>query len=152
MTRLLKLALCIAAFVAALLVGHQNARAATSVDPARIASDTNGRLFQVMVSQDTGYTGRSFVGGTQDSIWLSLSAYRDAERGGGAGVFVLLHEIGHTTGITNERQADCYALKHLRGTLQQYFGFNARQVQVRYRAALALERTMPAVYRVGVCL
>jgi hypothetical protein len=120
-TRLLKFAIFAAAFLAALLVGHHNARAATSersqlgqpINLMSAVSQVAGRPISITVNNEMpgSWGGGAWPG--LPSISIGRDAYTDAQDGGGHGLMVLLHELGHTTGITNEAAANCFALNHL---------------------------------------
>jgi hypothetical protein len=135
----LKIALCAAAFLAALLIGHQNARASVA-SMIRVAPGV-----EVLQSTETGFAGYAFVG--EPRLWLSPMAYREASRGDGVGMLIFLHEYAHTTGIVVEREANCYALDHMRPVLRRFYGFTKRHAQRSYRDALSYQRYQPEVYR-----
>jgi hypothetical protein len=79
--------------------------------------------------------GGAFVGGNK--IFLGEAAYRDAERGGGVGLFLLLHETGHTTGIADEHAADCFSLTHIRDVLRRFWQLRPVGIAARYGEALS---------------
>ena len=114
------------------------ASAATKVvDPAVVASSVAGKPITVTVNSfgnDT-WTGGAFVGGNK--IFLGEAAYRDAERGGGVGLFLLLHETGHTTGIAAEHAADCFSLTHIKDVLRRFWQLRPVGIAARYGEALS---------------
>lgn len=122
------------------LVGVSSA-ATNVVSPALVASRVAGKSITVVINSYGRGTwgGGAFVGG--DQIFLGEAAYRDAARGGGVGLFVLLHEVGHTTGIADtgiaEHDADCFALTHIKSVLREFWRPRLRQIQQRYDDALA---------------
>src|SRR5919204_2882254 len=125
------------------------AAAATKVvDPSVIASSVAGKPITVTVNSfgnDT-WTGGAFVGGNK--IFLGEAAYRDAERGGGVGLFLLLHETGHTTGIADEHAADCYSLAHVKAALRAFWPLPSASINKRYEEALV----WPGKYAGNYCL
>jgi len=114
------------------------AAAATKVvDPSVVASSVAGKPITVAVDafgSDT-WSGAAFVGG--DQVFLGEAAYRDAESGGGVGLFVLLHETGHTTGIADEHAADCFSLAHIKGVLRDFWQLRPAGIAARYADALS---------------
>ena len=69
----------------------------------------------VSITVDTELPG-SWGGGAWPGlpyVYIGRDAYNDAQVGGGHGLMVLLHEWGHTTGIDDEADANCFALAHL---------------------------------------
>jgi hypothetical protein len=83
-----------------------------------IALWAGGKPVTVTVEGYGTLAGRAFVSG--DQIWLSRESAKLAERGNGVGVFILLHETGHTTGL-KECASDRWALAHLRKTLKRFW-------------------------------
>ena len=128
--------LLIATVVACLSFTGSSAAAASLVDPSSIASNVAGKQVTVVINSfgDGTWTGGAFVGGSQ--IFLGEDAYRDAERGGGVGLFLLLHETGHTTGIADEHTADCFSLEHIKPALRRFWHLRPQQVDERYDDAL----------------
>jgi hypothetical protein len=158
MTRLLKFALCVAVFVAALLIGHQNARAASLGEPVNLTAAVSTLADRpIGITVDTelpgSWGGGAFAGAP--FIYIGRDAYNDARTGGGHGLLVLLHELGHTTGIHNEAAANCFALNHLQAFLranwdtQQYDGWGYRfdPVATRYQTALGFMRGQSSIYQ-----
>jgi hypothetical protein len=138
------------AAAAALLIGHQNARAAwvaADTDPDVIASAFNHRDFNVIESAGTGYGGQAFVGGADDKIWLTRLAYQGARRGDGQSVWILLHEIGHTLGLADEHAASVFGYQHLIGVLRRYYGQSLKQARAGYRVAVLASRAMSQEYQ-----
>lgn len=138
----------IAAVVACLSFAASSAAAANVVDPSSIASSVAGKPVTVAINSfgNGTWTGGAFVGGGE--IFLGQDAYRDAERGGGVGLFLLLHETGHTTGIADEHAADCFALEHIKPVLRRFWHLRPQQVDRRYGAALL----WPAKYDGNQCV
>jgi hypothetical protein len=138
--RLLKFALFAVVFLAALLIGHHNAQASWSVGPMQQAADSIKGAPVTVVCNGAGsaYEGWAYVIGNE--VWLGEYACADTETGRGPGMLILLHELGHATGIANERAATCFGLQHLRPVLQRFYGFSARRAQVEYRAAVVFMR------------
>lgn len=127
--------LLIATLVACLYFTASSAAAVRLVSPSLIASSVAGKPITVGINsfgQGT-WSGGAFVAG--DQIFLGEDAYLDAERGGGVGLFLLLHEAGHTTGISDDQMADCFALEHIKGVLRGFWHLRPRQVDRRYRDA-----------------
>lgn len=77
------------------------------------------------------------VGGNQ--ILLGTLVYRSAAHGDSYGLFILLHETGHATGITDEHQADCFALNHFKHALK-VFHFTPKQQRWHWLDALEINR------------
>ena len=107
------------------------------VDPSVVASGIAGKPVAVTINAFGPGTwgGGAFIGGNH--IFLGEDAYRDAERGGGVGLFLLLHETGHTTGIAQEHAADCFSLAHIKVALRRFWRLQPEQIDRRYAAALA---------------
>jgi hypothetical protein len=132
----LRRVLLVAGCLACLSFTASSAAAVSLVNPALVASSVAGKPVSVAMNSfgNGTWTGGAFVSG--DQIFLGQDAYRDAERGGGVGLFVLLHEAGHTTGIADDHIADCFALEHIKGVLRTFWHLRSRQVEQRYRDAL----------------
>ncbi len=107
---------------------------------AAIALWAGGKPVTV-TQQGTGYLGGSaMVGGNQ--ITLTAPVYRMALHGDGIGVFALLHETGHTTGIADECLADRFGLQHLKAAYHRFWPkLTNRQVSSRYSDAVAFTKT-----------
>lgn len=91
--------------------------------------------------------GSSFPGAT--FVNIGRDAMTDAQRGGGHGLVVLLHEVGHTTGIENEAEANCYALAHLPAFYAEVWGsgwVERAMMRVAYRDAVASTLQQSAAY------
>jgi hypothetical protein len=132
------------------LVVSQAAQAAWTVadtDPSGIASDFNHRDILVTVTVGTGYAGQAFVGGAEDKVWLTRLAYQGARRGDGQSVWVLLHEIGHTIGITDEHAASVWGYQHLVPVLRGYYGQSLKQAKAGYRQAVVAGRSLGREYQ-----
>lgn len=83
--------------------------------------------------------------------WLNIGrdALTDAQRGGGRGLVVLLHELGHVSGIANESEANCFALAHLPAFYGRVWGTTwTRRALMRaaYRDAVAYTLQQSPVY------
>jgi hypothetical protein len=121
------------------------------VNPSLVASSVAGKPVTVSINAfGRGTWGAAaFVGGNQ--IFLGEDAYRDAEHGGGVGLFLLLHETAHTTGIADsgeaEHEADCFSLTHVKAVLRDFWHLRAGQIDLRYGDALA----WPAKYAGNNC-
>ena len=104
----------VAALVVLATAGTANAATlGAPIDLQAAVSRVAGR--QITITVDTELPG-SWSGGAYPGlpfIFIGRDAYNDAQDGGGHGLTVLLHELGHTTGIENEAAANCYALQHL---------------------------------------
>jgi hypothetical protein len=87
----------------------------------------------------TGYSGNAFVGQPQ----MSLSKRVCNPRGKGIPTFVFLHELGHTTGIEDEHEADCYAQHHLRAVLRKFWHETKKRAQREYEDALEYNSQLP---------
>src|SRR5919201_4992431 len=113
------------------------AAAVKVVEPSVVASNVAGKSITVTVdSYGVGtWTGSAFVG--DNKVFLGEEAYRDAERGGGVGLFLLLHETGHTTGIAAEHGADCFSLTHIKTVVREFWHLPLARIDQRYRDALA---------------
>ena len=124
------------------------AAAVKVVEPSVVASNVAGKSITVTVdSYGVGtWSGSAFVGGNH--VFLGEAAYRDAERGGGVGLFLLLHETGHTTGIADEHAADCYSLAHVKAALRAFWPLPSASINKRYEDALA----WPGKYAGNYCL
>src|SRR5947208_185707 len=107
------------------------------VNPSLVASSVAGKPVAVTIDSfgPGTWAGAAFVGG--DQVLLGEDAYRDAERGGGVGLFVLLHETGHTTGIADEHAADCFSLAHIKGVLRDFWQLRPAGIAGRYADALS---------------
>jgi hypothetical protein len=130
--------LVLAGLVVAFLYFTAVASAATKlVNPAVIASYVAGKPIAVTISAvgPGTWSGAAFVGGNHVS--LGEDAYRDAERGGGVGLFLLLHETGHTTGIADEHSADCFSLAHIKPVLRRFWQLQLSGIARRYGDALS---------------
>jgi hypothetical protein len=112
------------------------AAAVSLVNPSLIASSVAGKPVTVVINSfgNGTWSGEAFVAG--DQIFLGQDAYRDAARGGGVGLFLLLHETGHTTGIADEHGADCFALEHIKPVLRRFWHLRRQKVDQRYGDAL----------------
>jgi hypothetical protein len=128
--------LLITALVTCLYLTASAAAATALVNPSSVASSVAGKPVTVVINSFGNGTWGSgaFVAG--DQIFLGQDAYRAAEGGGGVGLFLLLHETGHATGIADEHTADCFALEHLKGVLVRFWHLRPQQVDERYRDAL----------------
>ena len=126
----------IAVVVASLSVTPSTAAAAGPVDPSVVASNAAGKPVTVVINTfgSGTWSGGAFVAGNE--IFLGQDAYRDTQSGGGVGLFLLLHEAGHLTGIVDEHAADCFGLGHIKAMLRGFWHFRTRQVDQRYRDAL----------------
>src|ERR671935_1302035 len=107
------------------------------VDPTVVASSVAGKAITVSIDPHGPgtWTGSAFVG--DNKVFLGEEAYRDAERGGGVGLFLLLHETGHTTGIADEHGADCFSLTHIKTVVREFWHLPLARIDQRYRDALA---------------
>lgn len=123
------------------------AAATNAVSPSFVASSVAGKPVTVTIdaSGPGTWAGSSVVGGNQ--VFLGEQAYRDAARGGGVGVFLLLHETAHTTGIADERAADCFSLTHIKSVLRRFWPFRPAGIAQRYGEALS----WPAKYDGNNC-
>jgi len=72
-----------------------------------------GHPVQIVTNNDHpgSWDGSAYPG--YPVVNIGRDALGDAQNGGGRGLKILLHEVGHTTGITGEAEANCYALAHL---------------------------------------
>src|SRR5919201_4201442 len=141
--------LVLAGLAVALLSFVTPAFAATKlVSPSVVASSVADKPVTVTVDSYGGGTwaGSAFVGGSQ--VFLGQAAYRDAERGGGVGLFLLLHETGHTTGIADEHAADCFSLAHIKAALRAFWQLPSASINKRYEDALV----WPGKYAGNYCL
>ena len=102
------------------------------------ASDAAGKpIVIVEVGAGPVWVAQTWAGSSV--ITLSPRAYRLAASGAPLGIFTLLHEAGHATGISDEGAADCFALAHFRAALPAWH-LNRRQRAVWWRDALAINR------------
>lgn len=101
---------------------------------AAVALAAGGKPVTVGID-GTGYlSGNAVVG--SDRLTLTAPAYRLAIRGGAVGVFLLLHETGHTSGIENECTADEYGLAHMRTAYRRFWPrLTGRQIAGRIATA-----------------
>lgn len=106
---------------------------------------TVGHPITVTVTPGEGSWGGSASPGSPH-LSIGRDAYRDAQHGGTQGLEVLLHEIGHTTGIENEHAADCYALDHLKHTLTELWHRTRGQAQDAHDLAVKLQHGQGAKY------
>jgi hypothetical protein len=130
--------LVIAGLAGALLSSTAVAAASTKlVSPEVVASYVAGKPIVVTISPagPGTWSGAALVGG--DQVFLGEEAYRDAEQGGGVGLFLLLHETGHTTGIADEHAADCFSLAHIKGVLRDFWQLRPTAIAARYADALS---------------
>jgi hypothetical protein len=134
---LLRTLLVAGALVTCLAFAAVAAAAVKLVDPSVVASGIAAKPIAVSVNAYGPGTwgGGAFVG--SNHIFLGEDAYRDAERGGGVGLFLLLHETGHTTGIAGEHAADCFSLAHIKLALRRFWHLRPEQIDRRYGDALA---------------
>lgn len=101
-------------------------------------------------------TADSWLGGhasiyVPGRIWVGATTLEAAGRGDPLALEVVLHEVGHTIGIANERQAGCFALRKLPGALRLFFGRSWRGAMVGYQRAASYVRGLPAKYSEGRC-
>ena len=129
--------LTIGVTVACLVLAPASSAAIKLVNPSVVASRVAGKPITVSVNSfgPGTWTGAAVVGG--DHVFLGEDAYRDAKRGGGVGLFVLLHETGHATGIADEHAADCFSLAHLKSVLLRFWQLRPAGIAQRYDDALA---------------
>ena len=137
-------ALLIATAAAALFAG--NAQAGWKAGPMQQTADgIVGTPVEIVCNgAGSAYEGWSYIVGAE--VWLGEYACDDAEAGRGPGMLVLLHELGHATGIKDERAATCFALHHIRPVLRHYYGFSTRQIRIEYRAALIFMHELDRSY------
>ena len=121
-------ALATLATAISLLAGHhaEQARAdARQLDPATLQAAVSAEAGRHVDIEVAPMLPGSWSGGAFPGIpWLIIGhdAYEDARTGGGHGLMVLLHEVGHVTGIENEAEANCFALARLPGFWLQVWG------------------------------
>lgn len=103
-----------------------------------VALAMTGHTTTVTCTTDTGFSGFASVGQptVQPQVWISTPICRLAKKGDGIGVFVFLHEVGHTTGITDEHQADCYAMDHLYGALRRFWHQSVKTARANTREGI----------------
>jgi hypothetical protein len=162
LSRVLKLALFALVFAAALMLGAHNARAdsrslelGTPISLEAAISTLADRPITITVDTELpgSWGGGAWAGAPY--IYIGRDAYNDAQIGGGHGLLVLLHELGHTTGIKNEAAANCFALNHLQSFLranwdtQQFDGWAYRfdPVATRYQEAIGHMRAQSPIYQ-----
>ncbi len=97
---------------------------------------------------DTGYAGSTWVGFNE--VWLTRDVLVSAAAGRGIGMLIFLHELGHTSGISDEGLANCYALSHLRPVLRDLYGFTAARAQTEFQVAVNYMHAESAVYQCEV--
>lgn len=112
---------------------------------AAVALAAGGKPVTVGIN-GTGYlSGDAVVGG--DHLNLTEPAYRLAIRGGAVGVFLLLHETGHTAGIEDECLADQYGLDHMRAAYRRFWPrLTKRQITARIGTARHYQRDTRGSY------
>jgi hypothetical protein len=104
-----------------------------------VALWASGKPVQVEISPNAAgsMAGTAFVG-TPAIIFLGRDAALDVRRGGGIGLFILLHESAHSRGISNECKADEFGLRMVRPALRRFWPrLTRRQVNQRYADAVA---------------
>lgn len=104
-----------------------------------------GHEVKVTVTPGTGSWGGSASPG-MPYLYIGRDAFRDAQHGGGHGLSVLLHELGHTTGITNEHETDCYALDHVKPALVELWHMSEKQAQAQYLIAVGFQNAQSDDY------
>lgn len=142
MTRLIVLAVIVVAGV--FLITRAAAASSSSVDADALASWAAGKPAHVTENGYGFIGGMAPLGGSE--MLLSRDTIRLVERGGGAGVFSLLHEAAHLrqhsgdygTPIEFELAADRWAMAHVRAAFRRFWpGMSRRRVELEYRAAAA---------------
>ena len=117
---------------------------------AVIMANFAGQPVEINVTPGPGaWNGSALVG--QPRLWIGEQAYQDAQHGHVFGLFTLLHEVGHTTGIADEHQADCYALHHLKAALR-YWHLKPRALRDRLADAATMNRATLAMRQGYGCL
>lgn len=143
MTRLLKLALAVAVFIAALLIGHQNARAADVRTPALEAKlptpvpvfcTTNTSASYALIVEREIYldapTCQSLLHGTPSTD--GHGGYSWAQN-----VHTLYHEWWHVQfQERNEQRTECGTYATYRYMLRTFWGIGGQQAEAMYRATL----------------
>lgn len=111
-------------------------------------SNVAARPVVIHVDPASQWDSYAFIG--EPAVWLGYGSLQRAERGDAFGLLALLHEVGHTTGITNEAQATCFALSHLRPFARRWFHTSRRDAQVLFVDARWYMRwNLPAEYQCG---
>lgn len=123
-----------------LMVFASTAQASPPVPPMAsrltvLAQAVAGKPIVILIGPSQG--GMTWVGGPV--VMLDQQTYDEASTGQPLGLFILLHEVGHATGIADEGQADCFALKHFKWALR-FFHLGKRAAQDRWLAALQVNR------------
>jgi hypothetical protein len=141
MTRLLKFTLFALAFIAALLVGHQNAQAATFR-----SAELEAKLPTPVPVFCTDNTSASYALIVEREIYLDAPTCQSLLHGkpstDGRGGYswaqdahTLLHEWVHVAFQTwDEKRVECISYGAYRYWLGVYWGMTAKSVQVMYRA------------------
>ncbi len=113
---------------------------------AVVAQSVTGRVIGIhQRGDDTGYAGSTWVGFNE--VWLTRDVIVSAASGRGIGMLVFLHELGHTTGISDEGLANCFALQRLRPVLRDLYGFTAARAEVEFGVAVNYMHAESAVYQ-----
>jgi hypothetical protein len=126
------------------LITRAAAASSSSVDADALASWAAGKPAHVRELGRGFIGGQAFIGG--DEMLLSHETILLVRRGGGAGVFALLHEAAHLrqhsgdygTPIEFELAADRWAMAHVRAAFRRFWpGMSRRRVELEYRSAAA---------------
>jgi hypothetical protein len=84
-------------------------------------------------------------------IWLSPTICAGVAKADPWAVLVFLHELAHTSGVRNERTANCRALAGERRFLTSLLGLTPEQAQAVYDQSLARALAEPERYRPTGC-
>ena len=151
MPRLLKLALALAVFFVALLIGHQNATASywpgTEQPQLEQKLPTHVRVY-CATQEYPGAAGWTWL--AIPEIYLSAETCTELANGNFAYAYmVLIHEWWHQAfQESNESKTNTGAMAVYRYMLRHYWGFDAYKAQSFYDALWTL--TFPAGYEITI--
>jgi hypothetical protein len=93
--------------------------------------------------------GFAYIG--RPRVWLSPSICAGVPQADPWSVLVFLHELIHTSGVRNERTANCRALAGEQSFLENLLGLSPEQAQSVYEKSLAKALAEPPAYRPLSC-
>jgi hypothetical protein len=145
------------------LAGLAAARAAVSPELTRLASAWRGTPVSARCAATPGEWAETlsargipryvvafaYIGDPR--VWLAPAICAGVTKADPWAVLVFLHELAHTSGVRNERTANCRALAGERRFLTSLLGLTSEQAQTVYEQSFARAMAEPERYRPTGC-